>query len=510
MCGVGELNSKRGSDQVGAQYGRIITGYEAPTAFGSVATTYGEGDYTGITSYSTKGLQYGKYTSTDYFFYSPVTQNEDYWGFAGGADGTAEHPYIITSTEGLDMLSEQVKGGDGYQGEYFELSDDITYTYSGTNPDNYTAIGYYSTYYYSQPFKGHFDGKGHTVSGIPIYKATSPYQGLFGYVTKSSAEVKNVTLDDAIIVSYGYSAGVVGHLEYATVSNCHVTASVTLDKINIWNPSFHGGFIGVARGSSYAIRFTDCLFDGQLLMMTKKAENCGGFVGWHEGYIYFTGCYFNPFSVTLSTYQSATFSRNGLSKIEHSYYKTTYGTAQGIDASGMTDEQLLAADALGSGWEISGGNVVPKMFFNIVNPVFEDVTIDKTAPAPVAFNGGSFNGGYAPLPITDANRNSILLLSSSNRLGYAKTDRTLGAFRAYFEVPATASVRSFVLNFFDEQSGKAERSDEAETTTGIITITNFTNDSNSGAWYMLDDRRLSGKPTKNGLYIVNGRKVVVK
>ena len=100
------------------------------------------------------------------FFYSPVTLNEDYWGFAGGADGTAEHPYIITSTEGLDMLSEQVKGGDGYQGEYFELSDDITYTYSGTNPDNYTAIGYYSTYYYSQPFKGHFDGKGHTVSGL--------------------------------------------------------------------------------------------------------------------------------------------------------------------------------------------------------------------------------------------------------------------------------------------------------------------------------------------------------
>lgn len=314
VCGVGQLNSKRGSDQVGAQYGRIITSYEAPTAFGSVATTYGEGDYTGITSYSTKGLQYGKYTSTDCFFYSPVTLNEDYWGFAGGADGTAEHPYIITSTEGLDMQSEQVKGGDGYQGEYFELSDDITYTYSGTNPDNYTAIGYYSTYYYGQPFKGHFDGKGHTFSGIRIYKATSPYQGLFGYVTKSSAEVKNVTLDDAIIVSYGYSAGVVGHLEYATVSNCHVTASVALDKINSWNPSFRGGFIGVARGSSYAIRFTDCLFDGQLLMMTKKAENCGGFVGWHEGYIYFTGCYFNPFSVTLSTYQSATFSRNGLSK----------------------------------------------------------------------------------------------------------------------------------------------------------------------------------------------------
>ena len=29
-------------------------------------------------------------------------------------------------------------------------------------------------------------------------------------------------------------------------------------------------------------------------------------------------------------------------------------------------------------------------------------------------------------------------------------------------------------------------------------------------WYTLDGRRLSGKPTKKGLYIVNGKKVVIK
>ncbi len=32
----------------------------------------------------------------------------------------------------------------------------------------------------------------------------------------------------------------------------------------------------------------------------------------------------------------------------------------------------------------------------------------------------------------------------------------------------------------------------------------------SDAWYIIDGRRLSGKPTQKGLYIVNGRKVVVK
>jgi hypothetical protein len=33
---------------------------------------------------------------------------------------------------------------------------------------------------------------------------------------------------------------------------------------------------------------------------------------------------------------------------------------------------------------------------------------------------------------------------------------------------------------------------------------------NSEKWYSLDGRKLQGKPTTKGLYIVNGRKVVVK
>ena len=29
-------------------------------------------------------------------------------------------------------------------------------------------------------------------------------------------------------------------------------------------------------------------------------------------------------------------------------------------------------------------------------------------------------------------------------------------------------------------------------------------------WYTLDGRQLSGKPTQRGLYIINGKKVVIK
>jgi hypothetical protein len=44
--------------------------------------------------------------------------------------------------------------------------------------------------------------------------------------------------------------------------------------------------------------------------------------------------------------------------------------------------------------------------------------------------------------------------------------------------------------------------------TGIET-TKFTDDAND-AWYDLNGRRLQAKPTTKGVYILNGRKVVVK
>ena len=43
-----------------------------------------------------------------------------------------------------------------------------------------------------------------------------------------------------------------------------------------------------------------------------------------------------------------------------------------------------------------------------------------------------------------------------------------------------------------------------------IEIDQTTKDFEAGNWYTLDGRRLNGKPTKKGIYIVNGRKVVIK
>ncbi len=34
--------------------------------------------------------------------------------------------------------------------------------------------------------------------------------------------------------------------------------------------------------------------------------------------------------------------------------------------------------------------------------------------------------------------------------------------------------------------------------------------SEAGAWYTIDGRKLSGKPARKGIYIVDGKKVAVK
>ena len=81
---------------------------------------------------------------------------------------------------------------------------------------------------------------------------------------------------------------------------------------------------------------------------------------------------------------------------------------------------------------------------------------------------------------------------------------TIGAFRAYFTLNGITAgdlaslVRAFVLNFGDGE------------TTAIAT-TNYTDDTNEAdAWYDLSGRKLTGKPSRAGIYINNGKKITIK
>ena len=78
---------------------------------------------------------------------------------------------------------------------------------------------------------------------------------------------------------------------------------------------------------------------------------------------------------------------------------------------------------------------------------------------------------------------------------WVKTALAIAANKAWLEVPVTASAAPQIRLIFSSTTGIESVDREQSTVDG---------------WYDLNGRRLPGKPTKKGVYIVNGKKMVVK
>jgi len=214
--------------------------------------------------------------------------------------GTMDDPYIITTAEELDLMAERVNGSEGsYASAWYELGADISYTHgTAFNDHNFDGIGLYDdeagVY---QPFNGHFDGKGYTISGIRLYKGdeeeeddngnlilVNSYKGLFGWID-SGAEVKNVTLRDARITGHTGVGGIVG-LNSGTVVGCHVGSDVIIHAL-AEDASDHGGIAGYNMGiiTGCVSAATVTIDDGSTFNYTSGPAGCqyyGGIVGYND------------------------------------------------------------------------------------------------------------------------------------------------------------------------------------------------------------------------------------
>jgi hypothetical protein len=139
---------------------------------------------------------------------------------------------------------------------------------------------------------------------------------------------------------------------------------------------------------------------------------------------------------------------------------------------------------------------------NLVNPEFKSV-INSDAPANVETDYVDFVGTYSPVSIYTAGKTN-LYLGADNTLYYPNSAKTIGAFRAYFQLKG--------LTVGDIQRGvKMYFGDEEDDADGIsLTPDSSPEGEGSDAWYSLDGKKLSGKPSQKGIYVNNGRKVVIK
>ena len=138
---------------------------------------------------------------------------------------------------------------------------------------------------------------------------------------------------------------------------------------------------------------------------------------------------------------------------------------------------------------------------SITDPVFEGTTIKATASTEVAFDGIKFVGSYAPFDITAENKDNILYIGSANKIGHSKGSRTLKSCRAHFELtdPAAAPVRTVVVDYGEE-----------EIVTEIESMEDGRSQMEDGGWWTLSGVKLSGKPSEKGVYLFNGKKVVIQ
>ena len=186
--------------------------------------------------------------------------------------------------------------------------------------------------------------------------------------------------------------------------------------------------------------------------------------------------------------------------------------------AGATARPLTSASISGTTLNLNFGNAVDELVAgtpyiikwasgdNIVSPVFSGVTIDKTDRSyDNGISGDNrvrFLGTYKSTAF-DAEDKSILLMGGANTLYYPTAGAGIGAQRAYFKIGDGAALArqltAFRINFGEDE------------TTGIISVHGSGSMvSGSDAWYTLDGRRLSQKPSRAGVYIYKGVKVVIK
>ena len=258
-------------------------------------------------------------------------------------DGTASKPYIISTTEGWNYLCDALQDNDTwnrFSGKTVRLGANIEVNRMAGSPYH--------------DFCGIFDGQQYTLTfnyGTADSYANDEYAAPFHFVSTVTpkggseipVEIKNLHVAGHIYTSAKYAAGLIAqHWGTVNVENCRVS---TVIHSSVSGDGTHGGFEAECKG---VLNITGCVFDGKLLATgTTATDNCGGFVGWHNGgTTNISNSLYAPAAIAdgetevgpgvNGQHPSATFGRDAVGNITNSYYTRALDEAQGTAAYAVT------------------------------------------------------------------------------------------------------------------------------------------------------------------------------
>ena len=183
--------------------------------------------------------------------------------------------YTIKTAEGWNYFCRRMEvDGDlnGFSGKTVVLAGNITVTTSmaGSGKD---------------PFKGTFDGDGHTLTFNHTASApcSAPFQNTNG------ATIRNLHVTGQINGGIWHNmGGLVGSASgNLTIENCHVSTRIS-STIN--GEAGHGGIVGYVQYTNYLVdcNITGCVYDGLIYNSNtwNQTYGCGGFIGAMSQYGY--------------------------------------------------------------------------------------------------------------------------------------------------------------------------------------------------------------------------------
>lgn len=188
--------------------------------------------------------------------------------FDGGA-GTLGDPYQISTCVQLQSIGNSASS-------YYILTADVDCTI-----DTHSGGALYNSGAGFAPllsFAGNFNGSGHTVTGLYVYRPSSNYIGLFGSV--GSGTVTNVGMRSVDLTGHNMVGGLVGYSYQGsgmgTVKNSYTTGTVT----GVGGAPY--GFDGVGGVIGYSENITtDCY--SRATVVKGSVNNAGGAIGWENG-----------------------------------------------------------------------------------------------------------------------------------------------------------------------------------------------------------------------------------
>ncbi len=179
--------------------------------------------------------------------------------------------YSISSAEELAKLAAMTDNGLIGENTEFVLANDIDLSVYSTG-EGWTPIGSPS-----KKFTATFDGNGHVVSNLYIYRPNDNNQGLFEWA--SNADIKNVGLENVDVTGDCNVGGLVGNGSNSIISNCYATGDVV-----------GGGWVGGLVGEGSSSTISNCYATGSVTG-TRTYSNVGGLVGYGQNRIIISSSY---------------------------------------------------------------------------------------------------------------------------------------------------------------------------------------------------------------------------